>query len=339
MIIIILLYLLPSFTKAFINKMPFWYPILEKDHSLLHKPKLINFMDEPLVAYYKNRNSLVIHSDVCPHMGCSFAKGGWINSKRNLQCPYHGFEFDEGRFVSIPTCSLNNNINITNKIIKNSSKGLHKYNLLEKNGYYYVAPFGEALTEPYYPPEHYDPEFIKITGVRELDCSTDSLVENLLDMLHISYVHSFGNIDMPLARNIEYEDIGEYGGRSIFEYTPNKMTISRLLGNTENVIVENEFYLPTTTITRVYAGPITKVVYTQSMPISENKTLLFWTVYRNFWKEIPELGNYIMKTLMEKTIDEDASILSRCYENRRVGFLTKFDITIRKYREKKSYYI
>ena len=46
-----------------------------------------------------------------------------------------------------------------------------------------------------------------------------------------------------------------------------------------------------------------------------------------------------MNFLMEKTIDEDALILSQCYEDKRIGFLTKYDITIRKYREKKSLFI
>jgi hypothetical protein len=74
-------------------------------------------------------------------------------------------------------------------------------------------------------------------------------VENLLDMLHISYVHSFGNMDMPLARNIRYIDINEYAGKTAFEYSPNRNTISNKVGKTNVVSVENEFYLPTTTLT------------------------------------------------------------------------------------------
>jgi hypothetical protein len=37
---------------------------------------------------------------------------------------------------------------------------------------------------------------------------------------------------------------------------------------------------------------------------------------------------------MEKTIDEDQDILGKIYEEKRIGsLLTKYDMTIRKYRE------
>lgn len=328
--------LLFPFVSSF---MPFWHPIGTTDRLALHKPETITVMGVPYVAYRKNNNSqLIVHTDVCPHMGASFGKGGWVNENENLQCPYHGFEFDEGRFVSIPSGQKE-------KVCFKSHKGMSLPPLLEKNGYYYIFPEGLEqnvfLHTPYFPPEHDDPNFSAIHGHRLLDCPSDSLVENLLDMLHISYVHSFGNMHMPLARNIEYSEINEYAGKTTFEYSPNTNTISNKVGKTDVVLVENEFYLPTTTLTRVKAGNIVKTVFTQSLPIGKNKTMLFWTVYRNFWKDpyIPSfdrLGDWLLRFLMEKTINEDASILSRCYPDKREGFLTKYDITIRKYRDKKK---
>jgi nitrite reductase/ring-hydroxylating ferredoxin subunit len=302
----------------------------------LEKPENVRFMNVPYVAYRKNSSQLVVHTDVCPHMGASFSKGGWVNENHNLQCPYHGFEFDEGRFVSIPSSKKESPLRI------NSHKGLPLLSVLEKNDYYYVFPEEleqTTLSAPYFPPEHDDPEFTAVSGHRLLDCPLDGLVENLLDMLHISYVHSFGNMDVPLARNIQYTDLGEFSGKTSFEYSPNPNTISNKVGKTNIVYVENEFHLPTTTLTRVKAGNIIKTVFTQSLPVEKNKTMLFWTVYRNFWKDpyIPEfsiIGDKLLHFLMEKTINEDASILSRCYPEKRKGFLTTYVITIRKYREK-----
>lgn len=326
---------LPSL-PSFPNKMPFWYPIGRNDMFRLETPETLLFMDEPYVAYRKNDSRLIVHTDVCPHMGASFSKGGWINGNGCLQCPYHGFEFDEGRFISIPSKRDGKPVSIK------SHRGLPLMPSMEKNGYQYVFPADlqqNILTPPYFPPEHDDPEFIAIHGHRVLDCPCESLVENLLDMLHISYVHSFGNMEMPLARNVHYTDIHESAGRTSFEYSPNSNTISNKVGNTKVVYVENEFHLPTTTLTRVKAGNIIKTVFTQSLPMSGNKTLLLWTVYRNFWKDpyIPEFnlfGDALLHILMERTINEDASILSRCYPEKRNGFLTKYDVTIRKYRDK-----
>lgn len=336
---LLLLLFIPN-VFCFHGTMPFWYPIGTEKMLFTGKPETVRVMGIPYVAYQKNNSQLVVHTDVCPHMGASFSQGGWINHRQHLQCPYHGFEFDQGKFVCIPSSKKEPPVRI------NSHRGLFMPPLLEKNGYYYLFPEDLdqiVLSTPYFPPEHDNPEFIAIHGHRLLDCPVDSLVENLLDMLHISYVHSFGNMDMPLARNIQYTDLNEYAGKTSFEYSPNENTISNKVGKTKTVYVENEFHLPTTTLTRVKAGNIIKTVFTQSLPVEKNKTLLFWTVYRNFWKDpyIPEftvVGNMLLHLLMQRTINEDASILSRCYPEKRKGFLTKYDITIRKYRDKTQLY-
>lgn len=311
----------------------FWYPILESP-LLTSKPIYLKFKNQDLVAYKKN-SSLILHQDACPHLGGSFSKGGWVENGK-IHCPYHGFGFDDGYFVSIPSLE---------KMSCPKKPVMKVFPTLEDNGYYYTQLIEKnqdfQSPSPFYPPEHYDKNFIKIRGQRLLDCNIDSLIENLLDMLHISYVHSFGNMDLPLARNIKYEDIGSYGGRTTFEYSPNPMTISTQVGKTPTVIVENEFYLPTTTLTRVCANGIIKTVFTQSLPVSDTKTILFWSVYRNFWKDpyfphLTSIGDSLLHSLMEKTIDEDASILSRCYPEYRKGFLTKYDVTIRNYRRKQK---
>jgi phenylpropionate dioxygenase-like ring-hydroxylating dioxygenase large terminal subunit len=293
----------------------------------------------PLVVYPKNESALVIHSDVCPHMGASFSRGGWLSPETHLVCPYHGFQFDEGRFMSLSSPS------VYPKAKKPSSHCvLPTYSSMTLHDYVYLFPVvspnakAEYAEKPYFPPEHDDPEFVCIRGKRVIDCPVESLVENLLDMLHISYVHSFGNIELPLPVNVLYQETGELSGRTTFEYEPNSATISRLVGKNRRVIVENEFYLPTTTLTRVRAGKVVKTVFTQSVPISETQCILFWSVYRNFWRDpyIPEftlIGDLIMGNLMEKTIDEDVSILSRTYPEKRYGFLTKYDVTIGRYRE------
>jgi len=317
--------------------LPFWHPIMTVHEMRASKIHSLSVMGVPLVGYVKNDSYLVVHSDVCPHMGGSFCKGGWVNPDGNLQCPYHGFEFDEGSFVSIPS---------SGKRLPMKRPTLSLYPILEKNGFVYLFPdpnqeMMHDIPEPYFPPEHTDPEFVAVSGTRVLSTPTDSLVENLLDMLHISYVHSFGNADLPLPTNIRYEEMGDLGGRTRFEYYPNSFTISTRVGKTNVVRVENEFHMGTTTLTRVIAGDTIKTVFTQSIPISKTETRLFWTVYRNFWRDpntasFNGLGDTLLRLLMEKTIDEDASILSRSYPEGREGFLTKYDVTIKKYREKRE---
>ncbi len=52
--------------------------------------------------------------------------------------------------------------------------------------------------------------------------------------------------------------------------------MGRKVGNVKTVTVQNEFILPTNTVTRVYAGSTTKTVFTRCIPISENETILYW---------------------------------------------------------------
>lgn len=321
--------------------LPFWYPVAR--FSEMDQVARATLGNIPIVLYRKNDTTrqVVVHSDVCPHMGGSLGRGGWINPENsNLVCPYHGFEFDEGRFAGLP--SLSSLRPVARKRSTTRIGALPLLPVLVRNNHVYVSLDNQLLSLPYFPPEHDDPTFCVISGTREVDCPVDSLVENLLDMLHISFVHSFGNRDSPLAANISYQKTSDISGKTTFYYEPNRATISRILGTDSSVVVENEFFLPTTTLTRVRAGGIIKTVFTQSLPVSETKTILFWSVYRNFWRDpflplFDRLGDSLMRFLMERTIDEDASILSRAYPDAREGFLTRYDITIRKFRETRDH--
>jgi phenylpropionate dioxygenase-like ring-hydroxylating dioxygenase large terminal subunit len=208
------------------------------------------------------------------------------------------------------------------------------------SGILFVYPNASGTDDvPFFPPEEYDSGYRSISGTRIINQNYKIVVENLLDMLHISYVHSFGSFNTPLPSGIRYTDISDISGRTTFEYSPNDDTISTRVGNVVRVRVQNEFHLPTNTVTRVVAGRIIKTVFTRCLPVKNNETLLFWKVYRNFWIDpywtiFSRIGDWLIRVLMERTIDEDASILQYVYRNQTSILRTKYDITIQKYREK-----
>ena len=162
-----------------------------------------------------------------------------------------------------------------------------------------------------------------------------ALTENLLDCLHISYVHSFGSRVTPLPMHVQYTSLGLGGGRSTFTYRPRPGSLSTWIrsASSDQVVVENEFHLPSTTITRVTSGRAVKTVLTRALPIDNETTLLFWSVYRNFWTF--GAADMLLRSLMELTIDEDVRMLKNVYQDdaRRQGPLkTKYDVAIRQYR-------
>lgn len=306
--------------------LPFWYPILVAN-SVVKNPIKINILPEPLVVYKSNQN-FTIHSDICPHQRASFSHG-WVNKEGNIQCPYHGFEFCNGKFWKIP--------NPADKKLKPISNGFQLFtypNIVKDNLLFMTNNSQDIISEIYYPPEEYNNSFVSVDGFYRFPSNYIPIIENLLDMLHISYIHSFGSSKTPLPKKQTFEYINTYHGRSTFEYIPNSNSMGRKVGNVKTVTVQNEFILPTNTVTRVYAGSTIKTVFTRCIPISENETILYWKLYRNFW--IHPFGDIFIKYLMKKTLKEDYDIIKKCYPrtpNLKTKIHTKYDKTIMEFRK------
>jgi phenylpropionate dioxygenase-like ring-hydroxylating dioxygenase large terminal subunit len=322
-----------AFTILDKNAMPFYYPISSVEGLVKNPISKIEVFGHPLVCYDNKNGSYIVHTDICPHQGASLSKG-WVSEMGNLQCPYHGFEFCSGMFCKIP------NPMTAPPAFKSRTK-LPVYPTLEKNGLLFLSPVtlkNPPIPEPFFPPEEYDRNFRSVEGSRIVGQNYMTVCENLLDMLHISYVHSFGNSFSPLPYAIKSRRLTKNSGRTEFLYQPRDMTISGKVGRVSKVVVQNEYHLPTNTVTRVVAGPVIKTIFTRSLPISENETLLFWKVYRNFWTDpyVPEfstLGDWVMSFLMDMTLDEDVKMLSNVYKEHRIGPLkTKYDVTIQNFR-------
>jgi len=331
--------LLSMTANPFIGKlMPFYYPLLPTHvgkGKAIHK---VEVCDVPLACYTSKNDSIIVHSDICPHQGASLSKG-WITSDGNIQCPYHGFEFCEGMFCKIP------NPQMGTKAFRSRTK-LDVYQTTTAGGNIYFHPFMKGdIDPPFLPPEEYDVNFRSVQGTRILDQDYMMVCENLLDMLHISYVHSFGSTLTPLPFTITARNLTRTSCRTEFLYQPRDFTISGKVGRVTKVTVHNEYHLPTSTITRVIAGPTIKTVFTQSLPISEKKTLLFWKIYRNFWIDpyvdvFSGIGDGLIAFLMDKTIDEDVAILKNVYPQHRIGPLrTRYDLTIDSFRKRVDQYL
>lgn len=303
-----------------------FYPVLLSKDLTTSKPVQVNFDENRLVLYRNSTNNVVVHTDICPHQGASFSKSGWIEND-NLVCGYHGFKFCQGKFRGIPP--------------KQSTKGyqIPLWGVVENKGLIYAKPPGNSWykTNMNFLPEENDSSFQKIQGCRTIQQCQQSVTENVLDMAHISFVHrSFGNRQNPLPTDIKYEPLGLFSGRSTFRYRPKPGSLASILSGEAfpDVIVENEFYLPSTTVTRVKAGKYVKTVVTKALSHGFGHTTLFWELHRNFGRDSLGIGDYILQILMEKTLDEDVQILKNVYPDHRVGPIsTKTDITIRHYRK------
>jgi phenylpropionate dioxygenase-like ring-hydroxylating dioxygenase large terminal subunit len=278
----------------------------------------------------KNKNGyLVQHNDskwtaienICLHRGATLK-----TAKNCLVCPYHGWKYDlQGNLIFIPGIA-----NIPNSSLQYFHTEL-KYNNL------FISPQSPSINESiFFPPEETDDSFRAILGERIFYRPSSMVMENLLDMMHISFVHSFGNTLNPVPYHIQYRSTGELSGKTIFHYLAGPTSMAKLMGN-DNVIVENEFHLPDTTITRVIANEYTKTILTRCVPVSDDSCRLFYTLYRNFL--IHPWTDPFFQMQMKTTLDEDMTILNKVDKSRSVGKInTKFDITQMKFRRKKELY-
>lgn len=269
-------------------------------------------------------------SDICIHRGASLSYGKLLNHG-NIQCPYHGWEYNKGTIKAMPGCkAMKGSCGVPNFLIKEKNDDVYlcpTYDTHSKTG---ILPLNNDI---YTPPEANDKDFVRIHGKINIKNNHKIITENVLDMMHISYVHSFGNQMSPIPFEIKYKNISDYGGKTTFYYNAGPTSMSSVIGNVKHVKVENEFYLPDTTVTRVYAGEIIKTIVTHCFPINENESILFYDLYRNFLTH--SMFNCLFEKQMDITLNEDISILNNIHTKYNKGFMnTKYDITQMKYREK-----
>jgi phenylpropionate dioxygenase-like ring-hydroxylating dioxygenase large terminal subunit len=304
-----------------------YYPLRLSTDILASTPSQIIVDGTPLAAYRNKTGSSVVHSDVCPHQG-AYLSGGWINPDGKLSCPYHGFCFDHGRYTGITPFKENRETSISLPLWKTHEAVGIVWGLL---------PCAiDSDIRPHEVPEAQDPNFRVIHGARVIHARQEAVTENVLDSLHISYVHSFGSRVLPLPEDVKYTSLSDTSGRTTFTYSPREGTLSTWLGrkNLERVVIENEFYLPSTTVTRVKVRNDIKTVVTHSLPLSASKTMLFFSVYRNFWCDDLGIGDIILRKLMDRTLDEDVTILRQLDPGFRTGPIsTPYDVTIRRFRK------
>lgn len=119
--------------------------------------------------------------DICPHRFAALSDG--IIRDGNVQCPYHGLEFDgSGR------CMLNPHGNGA----RPASLDVRAFPVVERDALIWLWPGDPALADPDDIPDfscRTDPARRTVGGVGHVDCNYRLLVDNLMDLGHAQYVH------------------------------------------------------------------------------------------------------------------------------------------------------
>ncbi|KAG5183593.1 hypothetical protein JKP88DRAFT_277604 [Tribonema minus] len=297
---------------------------------------------KPIAIWRTSTGELKAISDICIHRGASLAKG-WLHQDR-LVCPYHGFEFDgHGTLQYMPGVTKEG---VTKQGCSGSGRKTQAYLVREKNGWIYLFPDAarpgaiEQYSEPFTIAEASDPRFRYVEGSVEIGGDAAACMENMLDLLHISYVHSFGNLNSPVPFEVDYNHSyddanGALASTSVtFRYKSGPKSFSKVVGKSPEVVVRNEYHLPYHAVIRVFFGEdCIKTIHAAAVPSEEGKTTLHWKLYRNFFMTHPmdqgplnAAADLLFRQMMRVTLQEDKDIIEAIYPGYQRGYMNaKFD--------------
>ena len=318
-----------------------WYVIGKKGDFLKNRPKKVKVWNTNYVVWRNENNSYVALDDVCPHKGASLSAGKICDN--NIVCPYHGYEFnEEGTLTKVPgicfkpvkdlirPADSHSSWSMTDKEINPSPEeadlnlyrfkpssvyDVKKYNIIEKNGWVYlntqyvndVNDVNVTASSIYTEPEIEDGCAVVHLDM-EYNCYSRILSENSLDIMHIAFVHTFGNKARPNpTKEIPPRLVGPNHYKSTYYYESGDDSIAKKVFGVKDLIIENEFILPHTTIARVKFGDQVSTVITFALPLGDKKSRLFVKTYRNFWDN--QLGYAITKNSMYNTMLQDKLVV------------------------------
>lgn len=280
-----------------------WYVIGTPSDFSTDKPKKITVWNKNYVVWRNEAGQYSALDDVCSHKGASLA-GGHVNNN-SVVCPYHGYEFDvNGQLEKVPGICFQ----------PSPVQNLAKFDVVEKHGWIYLNTFSDLITDKTAITENIfvEEEVLRNDSAVFLDmdfnCYSRVLSENSLDVMHIGFVHTFGNKKNPAPTEIHPPRLeAPHHFKTSYMYEAGENSLARKIFKVKDLIIENEFILPHTTIARVIFGDLVSTVVTFALPISENKSKLFVKTYRNFWQN--PMGDKMSRDLMWQTMLQDKAIV------------------------------
>jgi phenylpropionate dioxygenase-like ring-hydroxylating dioxygenase large terminal subunit len=282
---------------------------------------------------WKKSGQYYAMDDACSHRGVALSKGRIIND--NIMCPYHGYQFNnQGVLAVVP------GLNFTNTPCQN----IDTYKILESGGWLHM----NTISNVFYKPKEY-----RVFEEPELNNNTFSNIkikqnfrnygrvvsENSLDVMHIGFVHTFGNRIQPAPiTEVPPHPINDYPFhyKTAYTYKSGEDSIAKKIFNVKELKIENEFILPHTTIARVIFGDFISTVITSALPVNETFTELYVKTYRNFWRTTNDtnvismfynwIGDYITTEMMKNTVKQDMAVIESIPLDKVNGkFNMKFD--------------
>ena len=165
----------------------FWYPAMRSDNIYGEHLATAMLLEVPLVIGRTSEGRAFAMRDACPHRGIPLSYGHFDG--KNLQCSYHGWEFDarSGRCVLIPSLTSHDKLKVDR-----ISAG--HFPCEERDGYVWVYMNTPGTRMPESVPAAPElPKFSEKFKITRLECELPSHIDHgiigLMDPAHGPFVH------------------------------------------------------------------------------------------------------------------------------------------------------
>ncbi len=276
-------------------------------------------MNEPLVIYRDLQGKAGAMEDRCCHRGAPLSEGKVVEN--GLQCGYHGLVFDaSGKCVEIPGQA---NIPAAAKV--------RAYKVVERQQFVWIWMGDPALADESriidYPWHDQPSKWPHRKAVMNIKCNYMMLVDNLMDLTHLGYVHTKTIGGNPKAHvdaqmDVTRTDHGAHYIRWMMNSKP-PPTYVKGAGFTGNIDrwQEFEYFLPGSIIQWSGGLPVGTGakenreqdgfhlrIYHGMTPATENTCYYFWSTANGYRQDDPQATEEMYNEVYP-TFVEDISIL------------------------------
>jgi phenylpropionate dioxygenase-like ring-hydroxylating dioxygenase large terminal subunit len=201
-----------------------WYPVYYERDLDRNKPTPFTLLGEDLVIWWEAKaQTWRVYLDRCPHRAVPLSPGR-INSRGELECPYHGWSFAaEGECTTIPQQAAGRQAQTSPRAC------VRNYPTIVRQGLLFVYP-GEVersarVSVPTVTPaDESFSDWTLIDTFRDLPYDATTALENVLDPSHLPYTHhgSVGNRDNAAAMDLQILTSDRQGFTGIWPEGPRK---------------------------------------------------------------------------------------------------------------------
>lgn len=283
----------------------YWY-VAAESRALTNRPLARKILGEPIVLFRDGAGKAAALVDRCPHRNVQLSLGAVTNGQ--LQCPYHGWEFDgSGACSKIPSLIAGEGIPSTAKC--------GTYPVVEQHGYLWVwvgdAPPPEG-SKPFAFPHRDEPgwAYTSMKPVR-IPNSVENVVENFIDTSHTGYVH--GGLFRTPASHSARTKVQMVEDGVVIDIDEDQQTDSLLgkllVSKGSRVEHQDRFYLPSTVRVHYSFGPERHIIGFQvCTPVDDLETDVY--VYLT-WRFAPftHLMTPFMPHVGKVVLDQDMGVL------------------------------